>query len=892
MNTKMSDSQAAPRASLRRTRAVALLAFVTVTATVFGQQAAAQGETLQLEKFVATGSRFNDRTVTQSPVPIDVISSGELRQGGYTETSQMIQALVPSFNFPRITVGDGSDHIRPATLRGLAPDQTLVLVNGKRRHTSSLVNVNGFVGRGSVSIDFNAIPASAIGRIEVLRDGASAQYGSDAIAGVINVILATNKGWTTDFQWGQTGEGDGRVIDFSVSGGVKGPDDGNLFITAFYRDRENTNRSARDTRQQYFGISTTTGLPVGINGNFGSGLAPTANNGTTVPAAPSTAFTLDPREATANRINHRQGDGDSEDKGLFFNGDLKTGDDSTFYYFGGYTTREGQAAGFFRRPGDDRTVRAIYPNGFLPLINSDIVDYSIGAGVKGDTGRSSWDLSTVWGDNQFDYTISNSANVTLGAASKTTFDAGGFGFNQWTTNLDLATTFDLGGGTPLKVAYGAEYRRETYDITAGEPDSYRDGGVRILDGPSAGNLGAVGAQVFPGFRPTDAVDADRNSYALYLDAEKNLTENWLVNGAVRFEDYSDFGTETTAKLASRLALGRDFALRGSVSTGFRAPHLAQQWFSSTATNFIGGVPFENKTFPVTDPVAVLLGARPLKPETSTNFSVGATWSQSGFAASIDFYQIDIDDRIVISSNFQGGGIPAFLIANGQAQANGGRYFTNAVDTETKGVDINLRYTWQTATAGKLTATLGANFNETKVTRFSPTPPQLAALGVVTPLFDIVEVVRMEDGQPKNVFNLGLNWQFKDFSFFLRNVRYGEVSAAQSGDTGWIAARNAALSPGFDIRLANPSPGSVAGNMVPVQTFEAKWVTDLDITYRCGEKITLSVGANNLFDVYPERNIASTAQWLGNDNGGVFRYSGISPFGFNGAFYYGKIGYKF
>ena len=846
-------------------------------------------EVVQLQAFVATGTRFNDRTVTESPVPIDVIPAGELRQGGYTETSQMIQALVPSFNFPRITVGDGSDHIRPAMLRGLAPDQTLVLVNGKRRHTSSLVNVNGFVGRGSVSIDFNAIPASAIGRIEVLRDGASAQYGSDAIAGVINVILAQDTGWKADFQWGQTSEGDGRVLDFNVAGGFKTEASGNIFLSAFWRDRENTNRSKPDTRQQYFGTSTTTGALTTLNGNFGSGFVATSGSGTGAAAAPTTAFTLNAAEQSINRRNHRQGDGDSEDRGLFVNGDLKAGD-STFYYFGGYTTRDGQAAGFWRRPGDDRTVRAIYPNGFLPLINSDIVDYSLGGGFKGDTGKLSWDFSTVYGSNQFDFVISNSANVTLGANSKRTFDAGGLGFEQWTTNLDFTTSFGS-GENPLKVAFGAEYRWEGYEITPGEPDSYRDGGVRILDGPNAGGLGAVGAQVFPGFRPSDAIDADRNSYALYVDAERNFTENLLVSAAVRFEDYSDFGNETTFKLAGRFAVNDALAFRASASTGFRAPHLAQQWFSSTATNFIGGVPFENKTFPVNDPVARLLGARPLQAETSTNLSVGATFSRAGFAASIDFYQVEIDDRIVLSSNFSGGPIGPFLAANGQGQANGGRYFTNAVDTETKGVDINVRYTWEPEGLGKLTATAGVNFNQTDATRISATPSQLTALGVVTPLFDIVEKVRMEDGQPKNVFNIGLNWVINDFTVFLRNVRYGEVSAAQSDASGWIAARNAALSPGFDIELLPPAPGAPAGNMVPVQTFGAKWLTDLDVSWRFDERTTISVGANNLFDVYPDQNIASTSQWLGSDNAGIFPYSGISPFGFNGRFYYGKISYK-
>lgn len=893
MNTKMSEFQAAPHASLRRMRLTALLAPLTITGTtiVFGQAAPA-GEVVQLEKFVATGSRFNDRTVTQSPVPIDVLGREELKQGGYTETSQMLQALVPSFNFPRTTIGDGTDHIRPATLRGLAPDQTLVLINGKRRHTSSLVNVNGFVGRGSVSTDFNAIPSGVIDRVEVLRDGASAQYGSDAIAGVVNIILRKDRGYGFDGTYGITDEGDGQVIDASIWGGVPFGEKGSLFVSTFYRDRENTNRSRPDTRQQYFGISTTTSLPVAANGNLSSGSVATAGNGTTAAAAPTTTFTLDPREAGVNRLNHRQGDSDSEDMGIFINAEAPIEDGMEFYAFGGYTKRDGQSAGFFRRSADDRTIRAIYPNGFLPLINSDIEDMSIGAGLTSTAGDWHWDLSSVYGSNSFDYYISNSHNVTIGAASTREVQAGSLKFDQWTTNFDLTNQFNIGLANPLKVALGGEYRWENYEIGAGQPDSYRDGGVRILDGPSAGAQGALGIQVFPGLRPSDAVDTDRTSYALYVDVENQVAEKLLLSAAVRFEDYSDFGDEVTAKVAGRFAATEQLAFRGSASTGFRAPHLAQQWFSSTATNFSGGVPFENKTFPVKDPVAGLLGASPLKPETSQNLSLGATWQQKNFAATVDFYQIKIDDRVVLSSNFTGAAVQAFLIANGQGQASGGRYFTNAVDTTTKGVDLNFRYTLGTEGYGKYVFTAGANFNETEITRFSPTPPQLAAIGVTTPLFDIEQLTRIETGQPKNTINLGVNWSREKWSINLRNVRYGEVESLASGVDGWTAARIAALTPGYSVRFADPIPGSAAGNQVVIQKFDPKWITDLDVTYRHTKNLSLSVGANNLFDIYPTKNVASTAAYQGSDNVGIFPYNGISPFGFNGAFYYTKLSWKF
>jgi iron complex outermembrane recepter protein len=904
MNPITTHHGAGTRACLGRTRAFAALALLGSTLTAIAQTVApattpgaprAEGEVVRLETFVTTGTRFNDRTVVESPVPIDVVTRNDLEQGGYTEVSQMLQAAVPSFNFPRPSLTDGTDHIRPATLRGLAPDQTLVLVNGKRRHSSALVNVNGSVGRGSVSVDFNAFPSSAIERVEVLRDGASAQYGSDAIAGVINVILRKDRGWGVDLTWGETSEGDGRDMKVAVSGGVPAGEngDGVLFMTAFARDHDPTNRIQPDTRQQYFG----NGGASTISGNYGSGTGLSPSNGT-----------RDAREATIDRMNHRFGDPRAKEMGVFGNLEMPLQDNMEFYAFGGATRRHGEGAGFFRRPGDDRTVRAIYPNGFLPMIQSEVWDYSIGGGFSGRDSGWDWDLSTVWGANELDYTVANSANVTLGNASKTSFDAGQLAFRQWTTNFDLTNEFQTGWRSPLKLAIGAEYRWEEYEISPGEPDSYRDGGVRVLDGPNAGALGAVGAQVFPGFRPSDAGKRDRTSYAVYADVETDLTERWMVSGAVRFEDYSDFGNETTAKLASRLGLNDAFALRGSLSTGFRAPHLAQQGFSSTATNFIGGVPFENKTFPVSDPVAVLLGAAPLKAETSTNMSLGVTWQPTtGFSASVDFYQIEIDDRVVLSSNFVDPAgvslIRGFLAANGQPQATGGRYFTNAVDTETRGVDLNARYTWRTDALGRFTFTAGANFNETEVKKIRPTPAQLQTVTNI-PIFDLTEQIRMEESQPKNTINLSASWDLDKFTFLVRTVRYGEVSTVAFPSLS--PAAQAVLLPGYDVRLAPALPGIAQSGstftLVPtansqvIQTFGAKWITDFDVTYRWRDDVTFSVGVNNAFDVYPDENIRSRvvggAATNGSDNVGIFPYNSISPFGFNGMFYYGKLSYKF
>ena len=907
----MTTPQTAPGRPARPVAALAAASFLSLLPPVFAAAPAAApaaparegAEVVRMEAVVATGTRFAPRTATESLVPIDVLSNLDLNVGGYTEPAQMLQALVPSFNFPRATIGDGTDHIRPATLRGLAPDQTLLLVNGKRRHTSALVNVNGFVGRGSVSIDLNAIPGSAIGRVEVLRDGAAAQYGSDAIAGVLNVVLDRTPGTVFSATYGFTKEGDGIVREASLAHGVALAEKGFLNVSLFSRERGGTNRSAPDTRQQYFGRVTATGALNTLNGNVNSGLVPTAGTGTGAAAAPASTFTLDPREAAFPRVNHWQGDSDTRDQGVFLNAELPLDTNVTGYLFGGSTRRDGKSAGFFRRPGDDRTVRAIYPNGFLPKINSDITDNSIGGGVRGRAGTWNWDASSVWGANGFAFTITDTANATLGANSPTRFRAGKLNFGQLVNNLDFSGAVDAGLRAPLQVALGAEFRRDRYEIEAGEPDSYRDGGVRVLDGPNAGALAAPGAQVFPGFRPSDATKQTRSNWAAYAELENKLAESFTGTLAIRHEDYTDFGAETTFKAAGRLALSGAAALRGSASTGFRAPHLAQQWFSSTATNFIGGVPFDNKTFPVADPVARLMGARPLEAETSINYSLGATYAARGLSLALDFYEVSIDDRIVLSSTFIDPAgvslIKDFLARNGQSQAIGGRFFTNAVDTRTQGVDLDLHYTIRPAGLGKVTFNLGANHNRTKVTRASATPAALQALTLI-PLFDVTERTRMEKGQPRQNLNLALRWEpSSSWSTNLRLVRYGEVTASATDNSGWAQARIDALTPGYDVSYAPAVPSiNASGAAVPttqrqvLQTFGAKWVTDLEVTYRMGRRLTVSVGANNLLDVYPTTNIRSTAAFQGSDNAGIFPYNGISPFGFNGAFYYTKVALRF
>jgi iron complex outermembrane receptor protein len=806
----------------------------TVT-VVAGQTAtrdfALERSATQLQAVAVTGTRAEERTVVNSPVPVDVLSAADLKTTGRTETAQMLQMLAPSVNFPRPTVTDGTDHVRPATLRGLGPDQMLVLINGKRRYNSALVNVNGSIGRGSTGVDLNAIPASMIERIEVLRDGAAAQYGSDAIAGVINIILKTTGPNEFTITGGQTAKGDGDVGHGSIVTNTQFGADGYFEFDVEYRDRAATNRTQPDPRPQY--------------------------------------FAGDPRETTINRLNHRQGDAATKDAIGFYNTAFTLASGVQVYSFGGVSRREGDAAGFWRRPNDDRTVRALHPDGFLPLIDSEIWDGSGSVGIKGNTSGWRWDLGTVYGRNSFRFDVLNSNNVSLGNASPINFYAGTLKFDQSTSNADVFREFRMANGTPVRVALGGEFRYDRYQIEPGDKDSYRDGGVKVLDqnGNPTTRIAAVGAQVFPGFQPADATDQSRSNYAFYMDLESDLSKQFLVGAAGRLEDYTDFGSTTTGKITARFAPVEQFAVRGAVATGFRAPSLAQSYFTSTATNFISGVPFDVKTLPVGSAVAKALGAKPLQPEKSVNYSAGiALQPTRNLALTVDYYHITISDRIVLSENFVGTAIRDYLASKGQTTAGGGRFFTNAIDTRTNGVDVVANYGMNLKEAGVLRFTAGFNSSRNKVTAVKQaTPQQLGDLSEI--LFGRVEKARIEVGQPRDNLMLGVTHDWKNLTLVARTQRFGEVTVFQA--------------------IATPQ--------APDQTFSAKWITDLSGTYRFFVRMNLTVGADNLFDVYPDKNSDKgnvATNYSGNSNFGIFPYNGISPFGFNGRFAYAKVGYRF
>ena len=821
----------------------------TVTAgRITTQDFQAQRVTTNLESVAILGTRGAERTVISAPVPIDVLSATDLQQSGRTETAQMIQAVAPSFNFPRATIADGTDHIRPATLRGLSADQTLILVNGKRRHTSALVNVNAFVGRGAQAVDLNAIPASMIDHIEILRDGAAAQYGSDAIAGVINVVLKGNAPGSVSLEVGQnyttynrdaneqlafSGQQaerdahDGEVFTTAANYGWSFGQQGYLQLGAEIRNRSGTNRTLPDTRQQYF-----------------------AN---------------DPRNAEPPAMHFWQGDSYNHDTQVFLNGSQTFANGIELYAFGGYGHRGGASAGMWRRPNDDRTVRTIYPDGFLPFIKSDIDDGSGSLGVKGTNAGWQWDLSTVYGRNAFGFGVDNSANVSIGSASKTTFDAGQLSFGQSTTTLDLLRSVSTPWRRPLKIALGAEYRDERYKITPGDSDSYRNGNVKIQGaGADTTRNAPTGAQVFPGFRPADAGSHGRGNGAAYLDLESELTSRLLLSAAGRFEHYSDFGSTSTGKLAARLSVARGLALRGAVSSGFRAPSLGQEFFSSTATNFVNGTAFDIRTFPVSTPEARVLGAKDLEPERSVNLSAGfAAEPIRGLAVTADYYQITIDNRIVLSDNFTGPAIQKLFADAGLVGVSGGRFFSNAIDTRSKGVDVVVNYDVTLGTSSVLRVTSGYNHNVVKVTAVDATPEELSAFQ--ESLFGRAERTRVERGNPRDNLFVSANYALGAISLTGRTQRYGAVS------------------------LAGVTPTNATGTLD--ETYGAKWITDFAGTYTVRSRYGITIGVDNAFDVYPDRNINPgnpTTTNGGISNFGIFPYNGISPFGFNGRFVYTRL----
>ncbi|HEX9965271.1 MAG TPA: TonB-dependent receptor [Allosphingosinicella sp.] len=892
---------------------------------------AADAEPAPDSTIVITGTRRSDRTVADSPVPVDVIGSEAILNSGQTETNKILNQLVPSFNFPQPSIADGSDALRPATLRGLSPDQTLVLVNGKRRHVSALLNINGTVGRGSAAVDMNLIPGLAISRVEVLRDGAAAQYGSDAIAGVINIQLkSATDGGRASATWGKyhtTVDDVANITGLQLNGAGQpqlDPTDNRYFLANADGDRR-----ARDGRQLTMGVNV--GVPFGNAGflnvtaevrdrdrtnRAGFDLRPNFNR----PAPPA----FDAREADFNRLQFRFGDPDSVDYNLFANLGFELGGSWELYSFGSYGHRDTVSAANYRQGGavQNRDFSVLAPNqapnaanfvaltpeGFLPLIDTELVDYALTAGLRSVVAGWKMDLSYGIGHNTFDYQVKNSLNTSFGPQSQREFDAGGLRYDQGIANLDFSKEFAMGFAKPLSVAAGLEYRTEDFKIRPGDNQSFATGpffrasitttaancttqqgvfnattGVCSFPGRAA----PAGAQGFPGIPSSSATDAGRHSWAAYVELDTDPLEGLTTAIAARYERFSDFGSTWNGKFAARYELADGFALRGSVSNGFRAPSLHQQFFTTTSTNFINGVPVDIATLAVGAPAARALGSQDLKPEKSLNLSLGATANPlRGLTITADLYQIDINDRIVLTETLGTGGtgntapvqaaVTSLLAASGFPQVAAARFFINGLDTRTRGVDVVAVYRTRFQGLGSWSLSAAYNYNKTRIEeRLSTLGPLATIPGLV--LFGRVEGLRFTHGQPRDKIVFSADGDIGNFGITARTTRYGKV-----------------VSPGAQAPLADPLSLTAFG---PDDIFlKAKWITDLEVRYKAFDRLELALGANNLFDVYPTRSPFGARPA---SVGGVYPanqeyipFSIFSPFGFNGRFLYARATFEF
>lgn len=774
----------------------------------------AAGPAVEQNDIVVTGTRTAGRSRLDSAVPVDVLSATTLRQQGTTELAASLQAVAPSIDFPRSAAVDGTDAIRPATLRGLSPDETLVLVNGVRGHTSALLNINGSVGRGAAAVDLNTIPTVALDRIEVLRDGASAQYGSDAIAGVVNVRLReARSGGGAQVQYG--------FYDTDI-------------ITARGRRQEDGEHTV--TASAWQGIGLGEGGFLTLSGEF-------------VHREPTNRADFDPR-VTPSMVTGRFGDPRVEQYSLWANAGKDIAPNLHLYGWFGYTDRDSRSAAFPRivtTASAAQVTLAGYPNGFLPIINTKSRDINSAVGIKGNFGEWNTDLSVSYGRNDIDFATLNSANYAFGSATPHNFYDGKLSYDQLIGNLSVSRKFDV--FRSLNVAFGLEGRREGFAIGSGELASY--GYPTTATDAIAGS--SPGAQGFGGFSPANIVDRHRNSGSIWLDLEAQVTDKLLVGLAGRGEDYSDFGSTGTGKASIRYDFTPWFALRGAVSTGFRAPALQQQYFTSIASVIQNGAPVLTGTFPATSAVATALGGRPLQPERSTNFSAGTVIRAGGFDLTIDGYLIKLRDQLGLSENIQASFSPqvAALLAQTNTGAQAARFFINGLASTTKGIDAVAHYRARTASAGTFDLTLAGNLNHVEVTRV---PTNIGGLNPAPLLFARSRIFTLEQGTPGEKVTGSVDWSSHQIGATARVTYYGDVN----------------------------QPGTLADGSADIHTGRHA-ITDLEVRYSLPKGPNLGIGVSNLFDVYPNRTIPQ------NNTTGVVGFPYYSPFGFNGRYLYVRAG---
>lgn len=912
---------------------------------------------------ITVGSRNKSRVATDTPVPVDVINIGSQSVlSPQTDLNQILNYAAPSFTSNSTTVADGTDHVDPAQLRGLGPDQVLVLLNGKRRHTSSLVNINGSPGRGSVGTDLNAIPAFAIERLEVLRDGASAQYGSDAIAGVINVIMKKN---TNAFTAAITGGGfnskgandhhggwDGDKYQLDLNYGTKIGSNGFINFTASLLHRNDTRRAksaAGDIFNAYNAIEQRA-LEKGVNisslfGNinntsntqqivnyihqyaqdvsyFTAAQQASIQSANTITAlqnllkADVTENELAYRGLTRDDFNMRVGQSRLGSGQFFMNSEFDLSSTIRGYAFGGISYRSGNAAGFYRRPNQNRTSTSIYPNGFLPEIASDVIDLSFAAGFKGKLGNINYDISNTFGRNTFDYTIKNTANASMLYPSKKEFNAGGLGFSQNTINADFDTKIDWLKG--FNVAFGGEMRFEKYKIEKGEEASWAlydiNGNIQMLTTVAVlkptdffGNTRPGGSQVFPGFRPENDLNKGRHSVAAYLDTELDVTDKWLISAALRYENYSDFGSTFNYKVATRYKLTDNINIRAAHSTGFRAPSLQQIYFNATATQFVGGTAYEVGTFSNDSDAAKYLGIPQLKQEESKSYSVGFTAKipQANLTFTVDGYYIKIKNRVVLTDQFSrpSGTYPAdsdlgkLQAAFDKANANAATFFANAIDTQTKGIEGVISHRARFSQTLALNSDFAVTVSKTNRVGDIHGSDVLINAGQINRYYSESSRVYLEEAIPRFKASLNNALEINKFSVLLRNVYFGKVTDPNTMDANGDGIVSGEIINGQAVATEHPVWGG-------------KIITDLSVGYMFTKNFKLTIGANNLFDIYPDKNYGPTmvktpslnasgnlvyvdAPAIDLSNQNQFVYSrNVSQFGMNGRFLFARVNLNF
>ena len=798
-----------------------------VAAPVFAQDAPAPTSTAQTStaqadapvEVVITGQRASHRSRLDTLAPVDVVTANTLQAQGSTELAQALSRVAPSLNFPRPAGTDGTDNIRPASLRGLSPDQTLVLVDGKRRHTSALVNINGSAGRGSSAVDLNAIPEAALDRLEVLRDGASAQYGSDAIAGVVNLHL--------------------READHG--GG----------ITASYGQYDTDIKAASSSRHASDGgtsaVSGWVGLPLGSDGFL-------TLSGEVRKRNPTSRGDIDKNYSPAV-VTSRYGDPEQRTVSLFANAGKPLNDDWKLYGSASYSDNDSKSAAFFRHSYSPGNVASIYPNGFLPIIEAKSKDYGATVGVKGTWGAWASDYSLTYGGNTLDYNTLNSVSPSYGAASQTHFYDGQLKYDQTVFNADISRPFDVKGLlSPLTLAIGVEARHETYAIKAGELQSYSSGPL------VSGSVGP-GAQGFGGFQPANVIDRDRNSLGAYADVAADITERLSFDFAARIENYSDFGGNVSGKLAGRYRLTDSLAVRGSLSSGFRAPSLAQQYFTSTASVVSGGNVVLTGTYPATSPVAATLGASALEPETSTSQTLGVVFHKGPFELTVDGYNIRIANRIVLSENISAGFSPQTAALLAPYGVSAARFFLNGVTSDTTGVDLVANYRIPTDHLGRFNLQLALNNTNTTIDKY-PSTNVLSSLSPAPALFARIRQYILTNSSPETKGTFAVDWNGGPWSVTARATYYGDVI----------------------------DPAALAANDIHSGK---KTITDLTASYKFATNTTVTLGADNLFDVYPDATPAALNLVTATGNGtGALAFTRFSPFGFNGRYVYAKVAQSF